>query len=416
MEFNQELKNIRENLEKQVLKFNEELILNPVENIPPQEILMPGISFLHGLYNSDKLRTNELKKDTKIQFSNRDTISKDINQIYNIWAHVLKSEKVSIRMFSGLHAHMVIFMAITKIGDTVLLLPEKAGGHMATSHILERLGIQVFEFAVDYDKMQIDIEKTKNIIETVKPSVIFFDRSEGLKYEDLSWIAEYKDIYKIFDASQYLTNIIAEDYIHPFDMGFDAIISTLHKNFPGPQRALFSTKRDDEYWQLFNSKISTYVSNMHAHAIYSAGLILERFNELKLLSKLMLENTLKLETILSNNGVNVVKCNYSETEPTTHHIWIKFEEKEAAFAFYLKMEGLGINVNYRLLPYNLGYGIRIGLSAATVSGVTTDNIAPLAAIITKAFFEEVSSSLKKEAMEYIHSIKNNNLFERKEIE
>ena len=412
MGFEYEISEIRQSLEKQALQFNNELILNPVENIPPQEILMPGISFLHGLYNSDKLRSEEDKKNTKIQFSNRDVIAEDINRIYRIWADVLDAEKISIRLFSGLHAHMIVFMSITKIGDTVLLLPEKAGGHMATRSILERLGLRIFEFAVDYDNMQIDIEKTKNIIDIVKPSVIFFDRSEGLVYEDLSWLKNYEDIYKIYDASQYLTNIIVKDYKNPFDMGFDAMISTLHKNLPGPQRALFCSKRDDKQWQLFNSQIGSYVSNMHAHVIYSAGLILEKFSTLKQLSSLMLQNTIKLDTILSDNGLHVIKRKSSQAEPSTHHIWIKFSDKEKAFEFYLKMEMLGISVNYRLLPYNLGYGIRIGLSAATVSGITPDNIETLGNIIVRASFEQITPALIKETTEYIHKVKSKNLFER----
>lgn len=98
---------------------------------------------------------------------------------------------------------------------------------------------------IDYANKRIDVENSKKLIERVKPKVIFIDRSEGMIYEDFSWLSEYKNVYKIYDASQHLTNILAGDYIFPFDMGFDAILSTTHKNFSGPQRALYCSRKKD---------------------------------------------------------------------------------------------------------------------------------------------------------------------------
>ncbi len=415
MKFPDEIKNIKNSLANQSLLFESQLILNPVENVPMQSILSPSTSFLHGLYNSDKMRNDTDKKNTKIQFSNRDFISIDINQIYKIWEKVLHAEKVSMRMFSGLHAHMVVFMAITNIGDTVLLLPEKAGGHMATKSILERLGLNVCECATDYENMQVDVEKTKAIIYTEKPKVIFIDRSEGLKYEDFSWLKEFESIYKIYDASQYLSNIIANDYINPFDKGFDAIISTLHKNIPGPQRALFCTKNEDKYWYLFNSNISTYVSNMHSYDIYSAGLLLENIDTIKKLSDLMLRNTMELDELLADGGLDVVKRVCTAAEPNTHHIWIKFDNKDIAYDFYGNMEKIGISVNYRLLPYCLGYGARLGLSAATFSGINSDNIRALGDIVIRASRGNITDKFKSDVKNFIYTVKNNNIFNKKDL-
>ena len=415
MKFPDEIKNIKNSLANQSLLFESQLILNPVENVPMQSILSPSTSFLHGLYNSDKMRNDTDKKNTKIQFSNRDFISIDINQIYKIWEKVLHAEKVSMRMFSGLHAHMVVFMAITNIGDTVLLLPEKAGGHMATKSILERLGLNVCECATDYENMQVDVEKTKAIIYTEKPKVIFIDRSEGLKYEDFSWLKEFESIYKIYDASQYLSNIIANDYINPFNKGFDAIISTLHKNIPGPQRALFCTKNEDKYWYLFNSNISTYVSNMHSYDIYSAGLLLENIDTIKKLSDLMLRNTTELDELLADGGLDVVKRVCTAAEPNTHHIWIKFDNKDIAYDFYGNMEKIGISVNYRLLPYCLGYGARLGLSAATFSGINSDNIRALGDIVIRASRGNITDKFKSDVKNYIYTVKNNNIFNKKDL-
>lgn len=387
-----------------------QLILNPVENVPDLECIELGTSFLYGIYNSDKVRSNEQQLNTKIQFANRDTIAYDIDKIYKSWCEILNAKTISMRFFSGLHAHTTVFMAITSINDTVIILPEKAGGHMATKSILERLGLNVYEMEIDYSNKRIDVEKSKQLIERVNPKVIFIDRSEGMIYEDFSWLSEYKEIYKIYDASQYLTNILAGDYVSPFDMGFDAILSTTHKNFPGPQRALYCSKEKDAMWEKIYSNIGTYVSNMHPYAIYSLGLMLDKFETYKTLSTHMLINTELLKKELMRHKLNVVQqCELYPSETHTHHIWIQCADKQDAFELYKRWEKYGLLTNYRLLPYNLGYGIRLGLSAATVCGLCENDIPKLASLLATSYYEiEYSPSLHKEIEQFIMEIKGVN--------
>lgn len=406
--FSETVKKLKESLHQIEKSMETQLILNPVENIPKSEFLLPAISRLHGLYNTDKLRTDAERVEAKIQFSGRDQIAQDIQTVYGMWRQILKAKCISMRLFSGLHAHAVIFMALTNIGDKIILLPEIAGGHMATKAILQRLGLEIFELPYSIEKQCVDIAGSITLIEQVCPRIIFIDRSEGLTYEDFSWLKKYDAVYKIFDASQYLTNIISNDYTNPFDMGFDAIISTLHKNFPGPQRALFCVKDEDLFWDAYNSNIGVYVSNMHPYGIYSSGLILEDIQDLQTLSSRMLENTILLDLDLANRGIPVVKRD--KRKINTHHIWVSCADKYEAYRLYSNLERVGILVNYRLLPYNIGYGIRIGLSSATYSGLCQKNIPELGALISEVVNSGYSDSLKDASIAFICSVKKNQYF------
>lgn len=232
--FNFEVSCLRQSIQQMELQFEDTLILNPVENIPFPDVLAPSVSFMHGLYNTDTYRSQDEKYNSKIQFSGRGQVTEDIKNIYDMWARLLGAEALSMRLLSGLHAHIVLFMGLTEIGDKVLFLPEKAGGHTSGRNILERLGLIIEEIPYDCVNQRIDREQCLAKIETFKPDIVFVDRSEGLIYEDLTWLGNSTCCYKIFDASQYLTNIICKDYCSPFDMGFDLILSTLHKNLPGP--------------------------------------------------------------------------------------------------------------------------------------------------------------------------------------
>lgn len=388
--------------------FQNTLILNPVENVPEIEVLKPCVSYLHGLYNTDSIRGSKEKINTKIQFSGRDTISNDVNKVYDEWANLLEGDAVSMRLLSGLHAHTVVFMALTSIGDHVMILPEIAGGHMATKAILERLGLIVHELEIDYANQKVDKNASLLMIKKYSPQVIFIDRSEGLIYEDFSWLEDIS-AYKIFDASQYLTNIICKDYPNPFRWGFDLILSTLHKNLPGPQRAMICTKIKDKNWHKIKSGISTYVSNMHVFSIYSAGIILKDYEALMALSKNMINNAIKLEQELYKNNLRVIQAYSPNLQHLhTHHLWIQANSKEEAFNWYLILERIGILVNYRKLPYHLGYGLRLGLSAATFCGLCEGDIPELAHVIAIAIENGYSDELKESCNKLIKRIKRKN--------
>ncbi len=399
------IKKLKDSLKYQQTKFEKELILNPVENAPFPDILEPCNSFLHGLYNTDTFRDNEGKFHSKIQFSGRDAITQDIQYIYSEWAHLLNAKRVSMRLLSGLHAHIVMFMGLTSIGDKVMVLPEKAGGHLSGMAILKRLGLNIEEIPFNPKEMCIDKDAFWKRYNAFKPDFIFVDRSEGLIYEDFTWMCNSINCYKIFDASQYLTNIICKDYINPFDMGFDLIISTMHKNLPGPQRAFVASKKADKNWEQLRSSISTYVSNMHVFGIYSAGLLLGHMNELMQLSTLMLKNATLLDQNLEERKVPIIPRIIIDNNPPTHHCWIHTETQEQAFNLYLNLEKMGILTNYRLLPYNIGYGLRLGLSGATMSGLRPKHIPILSKIISDTYKNGYSIQLHDEAKDLIIKIK-----------
>lgn len=399
------IKHLQESLTKQEQDFQNNLILNPVENVPFPDILAPCSGFLHGLYNTDTERSIEEKYLSKLQFSGRNTITNDISQIYSKWADLLNGEKVSMRLLSGLHAHTVLFMAITDIGDKVLYLPEKAGGHTSGKVILERLGLNICELPYDEQRHCIDIEKAKEVYDNFQPDILFVDRSEGLIYEDFTKLCEHCSCYKVFDASQYLTNIICHDYKNPFDMGFDLILSTMHKNLPGPQRAFVCTKKDDERWKKLRSHISKYVSNMHVFSIYSAGLILNHMNELENLSKNMLSNAISLDKELTQLDIPIVSRFSENNDPPTHHCWIKPLNRDKTFKLYMDLERIGILTNYRLLPYNLGYGLRLGMSGATMIGLRPNNTKRLAQLIKEVYTNGYSDKLFQESKLFIKNIR-----------
>lgn len=371
----------------------ESLILNPTENIPFGS--NNNLDFLEGMYIPEEVRN----ENSKVIFAGR----KNLNELYNDWCNYLGSQAVTFKPHSGLDAHISVFMSIGEIGEKVLLLPEIAGGHFSTHKILSRLGFEVKEFVADNTKYKVDISRSMKLIDSWKPNYIFVDRSEGLYYEDFSWLKKVPCI-KIFDASQYLSNIMAKDYTNPFDMGFDIILTSLHKNYPGPQKAAVFFRQKDYLWEQIMKGLNIYISNIHPKDICNLLLNLPSENIIKSYSQTMLSTTRLLEEGLAQYQLPVVKRDYRN--PITQHIWILPESKEKAYHFFRILEELRILTNYRLLPYGLGYGLRLGTAAAVRQGLTETSIPFLVEIVSRAYYaNNVDESLRKDAKKVINTIK-----------
>jgi len=392
---------LRASLAEQERELRTALVLNPVENFPFVEDLSAA-SFLHGLYNSDKTRTREQRLSTPHQFSGRQALERDSRDVYSAWADALGAADATLRVLSGLHAHTTLFMSLAKSGQKVLLLPIEAGGHLSGRAILERLGLEVAEMAVDEEGMCVDMDATLRLCAEDPPDFVFVDRSEGLVYEDFSPLAEVDGAVTVFDASQYLTNVICGDHPNPFDWGFDLMVASVHKNFPGPQKALLATRRDDEVWRGVLGKVSTYVSNLHPSSVYAAGLTLARRDWLAGYSKRMLEVSVQLENELHERGVPVVTRR--RDRPPTHHVWIRESDRDRAFTTFERLEQCMILTNFRTLPYSLGSGVRLGVNSAARLGLSTAEVPRLAELIADIRDQGPTVQLKGEAREFNEAI------------
>jgi glycine hydroxymethyltransferase len=393
---------LRASLADQERLLRSSLILNPVENVPFAEDLTVVAGPLHGLYNTDKVRTRDQRIATDHQFAGRQSVENDSRAIYSAWASALHAEDATLRILSGLHAHIILFMAMARPGDTVLLLPVEGGGHMSGKAIVERLGLTVIEMVVNDSEMCVDVDATLERCADAPPDFIFVDRSEGLVFEDFSPFAEIDGPRAIFDASQYMTNIISGDHPNPLDWGFDLLVGSVHKNFPGPQKALLATRVADTPWRELLGGVSTYVSNMHVASTYAAGLTLARGEWLASYSRRMLDVAVLLEAELGHFGVPVVARGTGG--PPTHHVWIREPSREEAFETYERLESCLIMTNFRLLPYGLGHGLRLGVAAAVRIGLTTDDVPRLADLIAEIRCRGATSALRHEARRFNESI------------
>ena len=379
-------------------RFDTSLILNPTENVP--FVYDNGMTnFFSGLYVSERHKD----VNDKVIFAGRNEFISFFQYIKSLWKKELNAWDVDLKTLSGLNAHLILFLCVLKPGDKVMILPEIAGGHLATEEILRSIGATTYQMVTDIDNLCVNSEKTLQLIENMNIDYVFVDRSEGLYYEDFSWLQKATHCYKIFDASQYISSILCNHFKNPFDMGFDMIITTLHKNYPGPQKGLLAVKTNDVIWEKYLTHAKTYISNTHPKAIADSLLPLLNKNIFNIYCNTCKSCVSLLENKLIDYGVPIVKRSPKFTP--TQHIWILCKDKQKSYQYYLKLETIGLLTNYRLLPYKLGYGLRVGLNGAVLCGLKDEHIADLAKIMSEAYYNDITPQLIKTCQKFIKRVK-----------
>jgi glycine hydroxymethyltransferase len=387
-----------ESLQRQKRELGDSIVLTPVDSLPFALADREHTGFLHGLYLTDKVRSERASRDALILFGGREAAGADIAAIHRLLAESLGAAEGSLRLLAGLHAHIAVFMSISQMGQTVMLLPESAGGHFSTHAILNRLGLQIIDMPVDYEKLCVDRTATLDLIERRKPDFVFVDRSEGLRYEDFSFLGALEGPTTIFDASQYVTQIVTDHYPNPLGWGFDLMLFSLHKSFPGPQKAGIVTREANDLWQRLLQGLGTLVSSSHAESTYLVGLALLRRQWLETFAIRLLETAVTLELHLLRHRVPVVErtAQGDQAWPATHHIWIRSKDKRQAFQQYQRLTDVRIHTNYRKLPYQLGYGLRLGTTHSAVAGLDSAAMEDVATIIARAFAGDSAGPLMRE--------------------
>jgi len=392
-------------LAKQREELSRSIVLTPVDSLPLILADREHTGFLHGLYLTDKLRDPVAQREAKILFGGRDAAAQDIAEIHRLLATTLGAADGSLRLLGGLHAHTAIFMSIARIGQRVMLLPEDAGGHFSTHAILERLGLHTVDIPINRERMCVDRAETLRLVDQCKPEFVFVDRSEGLRYEDFSFIGGLAGTTKVFDASQYLAPIITGTYANPLDWGFQLMLFTLHKSFPGPQKAGVVTRERDDLWERLIKGLGTFVSSSHPENTYLVGLSLLREQWLRDYSSRLLTSAYALEKALLDRGLPVVDRSRQGGLgwPHTHHIWIRPGNDQLAFYLYERLAASRILTNYRKLPYGLGHGLRLGTTYSSMAGIGAEHVEELADIISAGFEGDAVSVLRGRVEELAHN-------------
>jgi glycine hydroxymethyltransferase len=330
-----------------------------------------------------------------------------IDQIENICIklakELFKAEFVDVRPTSGVCSNLVAYTAFNKPGDRIMALSIPNGGHISygkmelggTAGAVRGLKLTYFPF--DHEKMNIDVDKTKNKIEKLKKegkkvTMAMFGASVFLFPHPVKELADYfknEDITICYDAAHVLGLIAGGIFQDPLKEGCDVITGSTHKTMFGSQGGIVIS------WNRYADiiKKATFPGNVSNHHLHHLAAKAVAFAEMLTFgqeyTQQIVKNAQALGQALYERDFQVLGENKNFTE--SHTVLIDITKYGDGRTIEKKLEDANIILNRNLLPYDLKFnrhfeapgGIRCGLSECTRLGMKENDMVHIAEFIER---------------------------------
>lgn len=300
------------------------------------------------------------------------------------------AEHVNLRPLSGLSGMALILGALggPPGSDVVTVAPEQ-GGHYATRDLAERLGLRV-SFLTGPDPHTIDLDAAARMLRARCPRLVYIDQSNCLFPLDVAVLGDVvrdaaPGAVLHVDASHWMGLILGRQLPNPLDVGADSFGGSTHKSFPGPQKAVFATRRADlaaavratQFWM---------ISSHHFAAAVSLGLALLEFKHCdgEGYAAQVIENAVGLGNALTAQGIDVLARDRGFSGG--HQLWIRTTSGGVdAIEASHRLHAAGLRVNaFPELPGLPEPCLRIGINEATWLGLHGEDLDELADVFAAA--------------------------------
>ena len=305
---------------------------------------------------------------------------------------LFKCDWADVRLVSGTHANLATFkgLSLATKNRRMVVTPLSCGAHIShdyTGLAGAVLGIEDINHVYNINEMNIDPDRSADIIRAAKPGIVTFGGSLFLfphPIKELKEVCDEVGAYVAYDASHVLGLIAGGVFQDPLREGADFITSSTHKTFPGPQGGVVMGSPSNPRMEKAVKKIqyaifplsasSTHLGRLPALGI--AALEMKLFgNEL---AKQIVKNAQTAGQYLYENGVKVLCEHKGFTR--SHQIAVDIRGFGGGNKIAQELEDANIILNKNLLPYDDQSskgdpsGLRIGFQDVTRRGFREDDI------------------------------------------
>jgi len=317
---------------------------------------------------------------------------------------LFRAEFVDVRPVSGVCSNLVVYTAFTNPGDRILALAIPNGGHISSGRkdfngtAGSVHGLDVDYFAFDRERMNIDVDKTKQKVEKMvkeekrPPKLAMFGGSLFLFPHPMKELVDtFHSIgAKVaYDAAHVAGLIAGGKFQDPLREGADVVCLSTHKTLFGPQGGMVLS------WDKYAEEIkkSTFPSNTSNHHLHNLAGKAVAFAEMLEFGKQYAEqvviNAKALGQALHERGLTVLAEHMGFTE--SHQIVVDVTKYGLGGDMEKALETANIILNRQLIPgdiqagrhYQNPGGLRIGTSEITRLGMKKNDMVDVAEFIKR---------------------------------
>jgi len=279
---------------------------------------------------------------------------------------------------------------LTRPGESILTVNPANGGYPGISDqgYPPFVNVRNLYFPFDSERMNIDVEKAKGLIEDEKPNLVVFGQSFFLfphPVKDLVDSCRSAGSHVAFDASHVMGLIAGGEFQKPLLEGADLVLGSTHKSFFGPQGGMmFGTKTSQV--TVRSRQFPGLVDNAHWNRVAALTWALDEFRRNgKKYALQVIANAKALGKALHEQGLPVKCAEYGFTESHQVHLDLAEDKVES---FTTRLEDANIIVDK---------GVRFGTNELTRHGMKAREMEKIAEMIGRIYKGDDSAQVKRAA-------------------
>ncbi len=285
------------------------------------------------------------------------------------------ADHANVQAHSGSQANMAAYMALMKLGDTMLTLDLNSGGHLTHGAPFNFSGklYKVVHYGLSRQTETIDFDQVAALAKEHRPKVIVVGASAYPRVFDFARFREIADANgaAVVVDMAHIAGLIAAG-VHPTPVPFAEIITTTtHKTLRGPRGGMILCR--EAFAKTLNSQIFPGIQGgplMHVIAAKAVAFKEAQSPAFKEYQKQIVANAKALAEALRAAGLRL--CSGG----TDNHLML-VDLRPKSITGKIAEEALGkagITVNKNVIPFDpekptVTSGIRIGTPAVTTRGM-----------------------------------------------
>ncbi len=389
-------KNIKEALEKELKRQNENIELIASENYVSKSVMelqgsvftnkyaegYSGKRYYGGCVNVDRV------EDLAIEY---------VTKLFNV-------KYANVQPHSGSSANMAVYRALLKPGDVVLGLNLSHGGHLTHGHDINFSGLdyKFIPYSLDPETEMLNYDVIRELALKEKPQMIVAGASAYSRFMDFKKFKEIADEVGalLFVDMAHIAGLVAAGLHENPCLYADVVSSTTHKTLRGPRGGIILTN-DEEIIKKINKTIFPGIQGgplMHVIAAKAQAFYEDLQPEFKEYGKQVIKNAQALANTLESEGFKIISGgtdNHLMLVDVKGNLGITGKEAEKI------LDSIHITVNKNTIPNETESpfktsGIRLGTPAMTTRGLKESDFIQIGKIISKALKNRDDEKILKE--------------------
>jgi glycine hydroxymethyltransferase len=304
-------------------------------------------------------------------------------------ARLVGARFAEVRSQSATLANLAVYSALARPGDTIAVLPARAGGH--TSHHAVGApgirGLRVVDLPYDADAYDVDLTALPGFLERERPRLVVIGASLLLfphRVAAIRQITEAAGALLVYDASHMAGLVAAGRFQRPLAEGAQLLTFSTYKSFGGPPGGVIATNdaalAERVSTAVFPGLTANYDAGRLAPLAVTAAEILQDGGAY---ADRCMANARALAAALHDEGFTVAGADRGFT--ASHHVAVDAHLLGGGPAAAAALAAAGIYLSAVGLPWQRDddpagdRGVRIGTQEVTRRGFGADELRQVAA-------------------------------------